>query len=253
MQVFKKHTEIEVINGGNTWSPAPLHVKFNSMNLEVFLKNHSNLVELIPNRNIILANTYYHMNLKGTHPRMFLREGVWKKLQEVAILLPENLGLYLFDGYRSLETQRDLFLYMKKQISTQSPALSEEDIMNKTREFVADPFNESIRHRLSHPTGGAIDLGLFDLHSKEPLDMGSGFDDPSEQSSTFYYEENSSSATDHFKQRRAVLFKAMTNVGFTNYAKEWWHYDMGDFSWAKKMQCTWHYPIEEYFPLTRKA
>ena len=107
------------------------------------------------------------MNLKGTLPDMYVREGVWKQLVLASKSLPENLAFYLFDTYRSLETQKDLFLFMKNIIHNQHPELDEEDLMAKTRTFVGDPFNLEIRHKLSHPSGGAVDLGLYHLEQNK--------------------------------------------------------------------------------------
>jgi len=209
------------------------------------LQQFPKLISAIPDNKIILGNSYYQMGLKGTLPEMYIREGVWKQLSLAKELLPNHLAFYLFDTYRSLETQKDLFLYMKTMIQNQHPSLSEDALMSKTRTFVADPFNLEIRHKLSHPTGAAVDLSLYDLEKQQLVDMGTPFDDPTEQSATNYFEKYESSTEKEFHSVRMILHQTMLHVGFTNYAKEWWHYDLGDYSWSHKNGHTWYYDIIE--------
>ena len=209
------------------------------------LQQFPNLIRIVPEKKILIGNSYYHMGLKGTLPDMYIREGVWQQLLNAKDLLPNHLAFYLFDTYRSLETQKDLFLYMKNIIRTQDPSLDEVALMAKTRTFVADPFNLEIRHKLSHPTGAAVDLTLYDLETKQIVDMGTPFDDPTELSSTHYFSSHTSSPEKEFHQYRALLYQTMSQVGFTNYSKEWWHYDLGDYSWSHKNGHSWHYDIIE--------
>lgn len=218
------------------------------MNIISQLKEFDKIVEIHPCEKIILDNAYYKMQLDGTSSKMYLREGVWKQLQRVADNLPRQYALYIFDTYRSLITQKALFQYMYDYIKKHEPELNEEKLLNKTREFVADPFNLEIRHKLSHPTGGAVDLGLFDLNKNEIVNMGTLFDDPTEQSSTHYFENYHDSPQKDFHIVRMILYQTMINAEFTNYSKEWWHFDLGDYSWANKKNVPWHYNLIEKLP-----
>src|SRR5690606_15684289 len=111
--------------------------------------------------------------------------------------------------------------------------------------FVADPFNLAIRQKLSHPTGAAVDLGLYNLESKKLVDMGTAFDDPTPQSATMYFKDHLTAPEANFHQVRMMLFNIMIDAGFINYSKEWWHYDLGDYSWANKKGSSWYYSIIE--------
>jgi len=195
------------------------------------LQNYPNLIKVVSGEKIFLGNAYYQMQLKGTEKDMYIREGVWMQLLKAAELLPTHLGFYLFDTYRSIETQK--------------PSLDEETLMTQTRTFVADPFNLEIRHKLSHPTGAAVDLGLFDLNEKKIIDMGTPFDDPTMESSTHFFKDHTQIPEKIFHQNREILYQSMIQVGFTNYSKEWWHFDLGDYSWANKTNAQWHYDIIE--------
>ena len=215
------------------------------MKIEQLLRTHDKIIPISPTENIFLDNTYFKMRLKGTSTIMYLREGVWMQLQKASRSLPSPFAFILYDTYRSLETQMDLFQYMYHYIKKHDPSLSEDQLLIKTRTFVADPYNLNIRHKLSHPTGAAIDLGLYNKDKKMIVDMGTPFDDPSEASATEYYTNSTNLIEKNFHQARSLLYQTMLNFEFTNYDKEWWHYDLGDYSWANKKQSSWYYSIIE--------
>lgn len=219
------------------------------MKIETLLQKQDKMLAIHASDNIILDNAYFKMKLKGTSPNMYLREGVWLQLLKAAKTLPKPFAFIIFDTYRSLETQRDLFQYMYQYIKSQHAHLTENELMTQTRTFVADPYNLEIRHKLSHPTGAAVDLGLYHLEQNEIVDMGTPFDDPTEQSSTHYFKDRSTDMEKKFHFVRTLLFKTMMDFEFSNYDKEWWHYDLGDYSWSNKKKITWYYPILEKLDL----
>ena len=114
-------------------------------------------------------------------------------------LKTQNLGLVIFDGYRPLSATK-IFWEV-------TPA--------DKKKFVANPQKGS-----RHNRGCAVDLGLFDLKTKENLDMPTEFDDFTEKAAINY-----AGATDAQKKNREILRKAMESDGFKVYATEWWHYD----------------------------
>ena len=114
-------------------------------------------------------------------------------------LKKQNLGLVIFDGYRPLSATK-LFWEV-------TPA--------DKKKFVANPKNGS-----RHNRGCAVDLGLFDLRTKENLEMPSGYDDFTERAAIDF-----AGGTEQQNKNRATLRKAMEADGFKVYAAEWWHYD----------------------------
>ncbi|MCY7347489.1 MAG: M15 family metallopeptidase [Pyrinomonadaceae bacterium] len=114
-------------------------------------------------------------------------------------LKKQNLGLVIFDGYRPLAATK-LFWEV-------TPA--------SKKKFVANPKNGS-----RHNRGCAVDLGLFDLETKENLEMPSGYDDFTERAAIDY-----ASGTEQQRKNRAILRQAMEADGFKVYSAEWWHYD----------------------------
>ncbi|CAN5217180.1 hypothetical protein BH10ACI1_BH10ACI1_30600 [soil metagenome] len=114
-------------------------------------------------------------------------------------LKKQNLGLVIFDGYRPLSATK-IFWEV-------TPA--------DKKKFVANPQKGS-----RHNRGCAVDLGLFDLKTKQNLDMPTDFDDFTEKAAIDY-----AGATDEQKKNREILRKAMESDGFKVYTTEWWHYD----------------------------
>jgi zinc D-Ala-D-Ala dipeptidase len=117
-------------------------------------------------------------------------------------LKKQGFGLVIFDGYRPLAATK----------------LFWEVTPPSKKKFVANPKNGS-----RHNRGCAVDLSLFDLKTKENLEMPTDFDDFTERAAINYV-----GATKQQKKNREILRKAMESDGFKVYAAEWWHYDFQD-------------------------
>ena len=90
--------------------------------------------------------------------------------------------------------------------------------------YLAPPERGSI-----HSFGMAVDVTLIDADGRE-VDMGTGFDDLSEQSHPAHEERfiSSGQLTRQQQQNREMLRAAMTHGGFVGISHEWWHFDCGD-------------------------
>lgn len=125
----------------------------------------------------------------------------------------QNLGFWLFDSYRpqkavnffkawSLESGEDFNpIYY--------PKIKKSELFNQG--FLSE--------RSSHSRGSTLDLTLYDLSTKVPLDMGTIFDFFDESSFT-----QSTLITSSQQQNRHRLVAIMDEFGFRNYSKEWWHF-----------------------------
>lgn len=80
-----------------------------------------------------------------------------------------------------------------------------------------------IAEKSGHSRGSTIDLTLFNLKTKKPLDMGTIYDFLDPLSNT----ENPQIGTKALENRQ-ILVKIMNRAGFKNYSKEWWHYTLRD-------------------------
>jgi len=157
---------------------------------------------------------------------MVARVGVRERLVAATSVLPEGYGLVLIEGYRTYEHQKQLFDKKVEKLQEIYPNL--EDAKRKANIFVSDPDICS-----PHVTGGAVDVGLVriidgkaDSKKWEYIDVGNQFE----------YDEKAATdckdLTDEQRKNRQILTDAMTQAGFVNYPKEWWHWSYGDKLWA---------------------
>jgi D-alanyl-D-alanine dipeptidase len=87
--------------------------------------------------------------------------------------------------------------------------------------FVADPAKGS-----RHNRGCAVDLTLYDLKTKKPVEMVSTYDETTDRAYPDY-----PGSTSLQRWHRKLLRDAMEAEGFTVYEAEWWHFDYKD--WRK--------------------
>ena len=87
--------------------------------------------------------------------------------------------------------------------------------------FVADPAKGS-----RHNRGCAVDLTLYDLKTKKPVEMVSTYDETTDRAYPDY-----PGGTSLQRWHRKLLRDAMEAEGFTVYEAEWWHFDYKD--WRK--------------------
>jgi zinc D-Ala-D-Ala dipeptidase len=129
--------------------------------------------------------------------RCLLRKELAQQLSQVQINLErQGLGLKVYDCYRPLSVQKQMWQVMPDD------------------RFVANPANGSRHNRAS-----AVDVTLVDRKGKE-LEMPTQFDDFTDKA--FSDSENVSRSA---KKNRQKLRKAMEAHGFIQLATEWWHFD----------------------------
>ena len=129
--------------------------------------------------------------------RCLLRPDVARRLARVnGNLKRRGLGLKLWDCYRPLSIQRELWK------------------MVPDPRYVADPAKGS-----RHNRGAAVDITLVGPDGKE-LEMPTGYDDFSEKAHRDYGGASPSAA-----KNRETLSTAMNAEGFEGLSTEWWHFD----------------------------
>ena len=79
-----------------------------------------------------------------------------------------------------------------------------------------------------HPTGGAVDIIIYNSDTKKYLNFGSDVLDYS-TTQCYYYNENIS---DEAILNRKMLRNLMIEQEFAPYDGEWWHFSYGDKEWA---------------------
>lgn len=176
---------------------------------------------------ITYGAVYYHAGRPGALDRCFMRREAALRLKQAAAGLPEGYSLMVFDALRPLSVQRDLYEEIKGDLERANPHLKGEELLELVDQFVAYPRTDPKRPA-PHTTGGAVDLTL--CRDGVPVDMGTGFDDPSPRAWTRYLEEHEENP--EARNHRRMLYAAMTGAGFVSYSCEWWHYAYGERLWA---------------------
>lgn len=161
-----------------------------------------------------------------TH-NIIVRETVYKKLCDADSALKRKAGyetcqIVVTYGYRSPKIQKELFEDRMAQKKEEYPVLSELDLIEMVHREIAHP---SVA---GHPTGGAVDVTIYDYKREEYLDFGTDLYDFS--SKNIYYD--SDDITKAEKKNRKILKSVMCQQEFAPYDGEWWHFCYGDKEWA---------------------
>ncbi|MCM0623223.1 M15 family metallopeptidase [Lysinibacillus sp. OL1_EC] len=200
----------------------------------VVCENNEPLIQLTgAHPRIFMEPIYYQQQISNSLRVIYVREGVYERLQQALTLLPQEYCLLLYDGYRPFQVQQHLFSHFSQQLAKRMPQLTSQEIVQATKKYVAFP-SKDVAHLAPHLTGGAIDVTLADVHGKA-LDLGTAFDEMNEKSATRYFEQQTHENPLACQHRR-LLYNCMTLAGFTNYEEEWWHYDYGNVAWARRVQ-----------------
>lgn len=188
------------------------------------------LAELAPSERIRIRSAYFSEGYASALPGIWLRESVAARLEQAAHQLPVGMTLVLWDGWRPVELQAELYERYRAAIARES-GLQGEPLEIETQRFVSLPSTDPSRPS-PHLTGGSIDLTLG-TPDGIPLDMGGEFDELGERSLPHYYEQAETGIELTYRNRRRLLRAAMNEAGFANYNEEWWHFDFGNQFWGR--------------------
>lgn len=157
--------------------------------------------------------------------RIIVRKSVARKLASANRGLKKknpDLSFFVTYGYRLLEIQVLRFEKELKKCSSELLLTEKKEITHKK---IAVP------RVAGHPTGGAIDITLFNNKKNEFLDMGCMISD-------FSVKTNSTRVTFSDKitkkqsMNRLLLHDLLVEQGFCPFYEEWWHFSYGDKEWA---------------------
>ena len=169
---------------------------------------------LVPlqHRRIRLLSNYWHAGWDNALPATWLRADALDRLAFAADRLPERLGLAVFDAWRPLALQAELY-----DAAYHEPGLPPG--------FVAEPIADPATPP-PHLTGGTVDLTL--TLDGTPLALGTGFDDFTAAALTESLETVPGAA----RELRRLLYRSLRSVGFVVLHCEWWHFEFGTRRWA---------------------
>lgn len=178
-------------------------------------ESHPWMVEIRPEDGFVLNPKHtFDFRLRGV---------VYEMLLKAKDTLPPHLRIMVYEGFRPRARQWELWRGMEGEMRARFPAESDEQIFQRTREFIADPRGFGSGHQ----AGGAIDASLCDAAGKE-LDMGTAIVEINEKTHT-----HSAHISPVQQANRSILLDAMAAGGLINYPSEWWHFSYGDRLWAE--------------------
>ena len=85
-----------------------------------------------------------------------------------------------------------------------------------------------IAYKSGHSRGSTVDVSLIEISTNKLLDMGTIFDYFGIESHTFFED-----ICEKQKSNRLILYEIMSNNGFKNYSKEWWHFTLKNEPYQK--------------------
>jgi D-alanyl-D-alanine dipeptidase len=158
---------------------------------------------------------------------VWVRADVARRLTAAAAMLPADLGLLIYDGWRPAALQGELFDRYQAQIAADT-GLTGAELEQRTLQFVNRP-DHNPDCPPPHLTGGAVDVTLCTLYDDQPVDMGGEFDELSDRSYPRHYERPGLTADEQvFRDRRRLLAAVLTHHGFIGHPCEWFHWSVGD-------------------------
>lgn len=168
--------------------------------------------------------SYRKQGVPGAPERLYLRAEVFRRLRRAAGSLPAGYALLVFDGHRSLKTQKALYDGFRRTLRREHPELNEAALLELVDDFAAKPEKNLLRP-FPHSTGGAVDLTV--ARDGVALDMGTDFDDSSPLARA------NADMPEPARSNRRLLRYAMEGAGFVSYGGEWWHFAYGERLWAR--------------------
>lgn len=159
------------------------------------------------------TDNFVKTDVYGDLTRAYLQQKPAEMLAKANVFLKEkypNYRLLVYDAARPLTVQHT-FWDLLDSIPTK-----------KRKDFVADPAVGSI-----HNFGSAVDLTVYDINTKSPLDMGTKYD----YFGDLAYPRLESKLLKEGKltkkqiANRIVLREAMQRAGYGRIESEWWHFN----------------------------
>jgi D-alanyl-D-alanine dipeptidase len=161
-----------------------------------------------------------------------IRKQVYLKIIEAQNRLPKELRFCLYEGYRSLGLQRQLFENRYQELHAKYSSWDHKKLFLETAKLVSPVINLDGFHNIPpHSTGGAIDIYLIN-DSGEIVDMGIEVAQWMNDTDGSISKTSSEKISQEAKHYRKILSDALEKSDFVNYPGEYWHWSYGDRYWA---------------------
>lgn len=196
---------------------------------------------------------YFEVMKISDSENIYLREEALEKIFVArSFLIKMGFDLRVYDGWRSMHLQENLFWYymklftakcfgkekdfsnlqdpssIKEYFSMLSPEV-QSTMIEANRTYVSLPSNNPFCPS-PHATGGAVDVWLF--KDEKAANLGIPFDWMEEDAGAFYhlkFKRKRFPGNDRkVCKNRELLLNAMINAGFSCYGPEIWHFNYGN-------------------------
>ena len=136
------------------------------------------LVEVKENSRILIDMQYPKLKMENAINKCYVRKTVFDKLKIASRNLPEGLALKIWDAYRPIELQQELYKKYKDKIIKEFGIenLTKKEQINFVNNYVSVPILDK-RNPPLHTTGGSVDVTLTDIRTGKDLDLGVSFDE----------------------------------------------------------------------------
>lgn len=161
---------------------------------------------------IVVLSNYHLAGWSAALDTTWLRASALQRLGTAADSLPDRFGLCVFDAWRPLPLQAELY-----ESAYGDPGLPPG--------FVSVPDTDPLTPP-PHLTGGTVDCSL--TIDGIPLGLGAGFDDFTDRARADVLEIESGPN----RELRRLLYWTMRRAGFSLLDCEWWHFEYGTRRWA---------------------
>lgn len=175
----------------------------------------------------VIGRFFTLRDMENDTPNIIVRKTVYEKLCKADRALKQQPGykncqIIVTYGYRSPAIQRAIWDQFYAEKAAEHPDLTEEELREETHRIIALP------EVAGHPTGGAVDVIIFDLKKGRFLDFGTDIGE--------FESKNMDYASDMIpeiaRKNRQTLRAVMCGQGFAPYDGDWWHFSYGDKEWA---------------------
>lgn len=178
----------------------------------------------LPLKNELVIGQYQNSrNMLEYGKKIAVRKTVYEKLKQASKELKQynnNYKLIVVFGFRDMRLQEKYFYQIYDKVKN--------NFANKMEMYEYIHEKIAVPEVAGHPTGGAVDVAIYDDETKKIIDFGSEILDWDTIKCYYFCPEISKSEINN----RKLLRKVMLNQGFAPYDGEWWHFSYGDKEWA---------------------
>jgi zinc D-Ala-D-Ala dipeptidase len=192
-------------------------------------ENHEPMVDLREHPGIVFGQS---PEIPDNTDYTKVRKTVYEKILQAQKLLPPGLHFCLFEGYRSLSTQKMIFDNRFAKIKRLHPDWTDSQIFLESTRLVSPVAHlDGSKNIPPHSTGGAFDIYLLDAKGN-PIEMGIHPRDWMLDNDGSISLTASTKISPTAQANRKIMSAALAAVGFANYTSEYWHWSYGDRYWA---------------------